>query len=97
MTAPGTPGSWWTFAPPASSTYILTIATVSVGRSIRDQEVVNPRTVTAFVLILLTLGFLNSIDPGFAATMSLLIFVAVFLTYGPDIMSYVGFNLQSED
>ena len=75
----------------------MTVVTVSVGRSIRDQEVVNPRTVTAFVLILLTLGFLNSIDPGFASAFSLLIFVAVFLTYGPDIMRYLGYNLQSED
>jgi hypothetical protein len=83
--------------PPASGTYIMTVATVALGRSIRDQEVINPKTVTAFVLILLTLGFLNSIDPGFAGAMSLLIFVAVFLTYGPEIMSYVGFNLQTED
>ncbi len=94
MTSPDR-STWWSFAPPASSTFILTVVTVSVGRSIRDQEVVNPRTVTAFVLILLTLGLLNSFDPGFAAVFSLLIFVAVFLTYGPDIMRYLGYNLQS--
>ena len=97
MSGPIYEGVWWSFTPPTSSTYILTVATVSMGRSIRDQDVINPKIVTAFVLILLTLGFINSVDPGFAAILSLLIFVAVFLTYGPDIMRYLGYNLSGDE
>jgi hypothetical protein len=95
MTTPQS-GGWTRLMPPASVSFAMTVITVSLGRSLRNQDVVNQRMVTAFVLILLTLGFMNSVDPGFAGAFSLLIFVAVFLTYGPDIMRYVGFNLKSE-
>lgn len=95
MTSPD-PGSWWAFAPPTSTSLILITATSAMGMAIRNQDVVNARNVTAFVLMLLVLAFLNAIDPAFASAMALLILVAVFLAFGPDIMRYVGFNLGDE-
>ena len=88
------PSNWWTFAPPASTSLILITGTAVIGMAIRNEDVVNARNITAFVLMLLTIALLNAIDPGFAAVMALLIFVAVFLAWGPDIMRYVGFNLE---
>ena len=96
MSSPQGGNGWWTFAPPASTSLIMTTAIVIFGRAIREEDAINGKLVTAFVLLLLTLGFLNSIDPGFASVMALLIFTAVFLTYGPDILRYVGFNLEQE-
>ena len=95
MSSPGA-GSWWAFAPPASTSLILITVTSAIGMGLRNQDIINARNITAFVLMLLTIALLNAIDPAFASVMALLIFVAVFLAFGPDIMRYVGFNLESD-
>lgn len=91
------PSSWWAFAPPASTSIILITGTTIIGMALRGDDVVNPRMITAFVLLLISIAVLNAIDPNFASVMALLIFVAVFLAWGPDILRYVGFNLEPDN
>jgi len=88
------PNPIYTFTPPTSVSFLMTTMVGALGMTLRDQDIVTARNVTAFVVMLLVLAWLNAIDPGFASVMALLIFVAVFLNYGPDIMRYVGFNLE---
>lgn len=83
--------------PLASTSLILSAAFVGMGRSIRGQEVATPRLVTAGVVILVGTAFANQIDPLFAATFALLIFVAIFLEYGPDVLEYVGVTVGPDE
>lgn len=98
MTAPdfGRP-SWASFLPMTSTSLICTAFFVGAGRAVRDEEVVTPKLVTAGVVLLLGLTFMNQVDQLFAAAIALLVLVAVFLQYGPDVLSYVGVNLNAED
>lgn len=98
MTAPdfGRP-SWTSFLPLTSTSLIGSAFFVCSGRAVRNEEVVTPKLVTAGVVLLLGLTFLNQVDQLFAAAMALLILVVVFLQYGPDVLSYVGVNLTTED
>lgn len=88
--------SWYGLVPLASTSLILSALTVSAGRTIRGESVTTPKLVTAFVVILLIIMFANQLDPAFAATLAMLIFVAVFLEYGPDLFTYIGVNLEGE-
>ena len=98
MTAPdyGRP-TWASFLPLTSSSLLGTAFFVGAGRAVRDEEVVTPKLVTAGVVMLVGLTFLNQIDQLFAAAIAMLILVAVFLEYGPDVLNFVGVNLNSED
>lgn len=81
--------------PIASTSLIMSAAIVASGRSIRGEEVVTPKLVTAGVVILLGIAFTHQIDPLFAATFALLVLVAVFLEYAVDIFEFVGINVET--
>jgi hypothetical protein len=89
-------GSWGSFVPIASTSMIFAAGTVAAGRAVRDEEIITPKLATAGVVLLLGLTFLNQIDQLFAGAMALLILVVTFLEYGPDILTYVGVNLNQD-
>ena len=98
MTAPyHARGSWSSFLPITSTSVIGTVFIVCAERATRDEEVATPKLVTAGVVMLLGLTFINQIDELFAAAMAFLILVVVFLEYGPNLLTYVGITLGSED
>lgn len=88
--------SWAGLVPLASTGLILTAMTVSAGRGIRGEQIVTPKIMTAGVMLLIPITLMNQTAPGFAGAFSMLIFVASFLVYGPDILRYVGFTVQPE-
>lgn len=81
--------------PLASTSYILALLTVSAGRGIRNQKVVTPQIVTAAFIILLGLMLINGFNSDLAGVFALLLFISTFMVYGPDLLGYVGFNLEA--
>lgn len=80
--------------PPAGVTLILAAGTVWAGRVVQDKPITE-QIVIAGAFVVLATAVVNQISPGFAAAFSMLIFVAVVLVYGIDILTSVGLSTQN--
>lgn len=83
------------YVPLTSSTLISTALVVCAGKGIRDEPVFTPKIVTAGVVILFGLMAVGAWFPQLSAIFSLLLFIVAFLTYGTDILEYIGVQVES--
>lgn len=75
--------------PPAGVSLMLAAGTVWAGRVVEDKPITE-QLVVAGAFIVLATAIVHAMAPGFADAFSLLIFIAVFLAYGLEILVSVG-------
>lgn len=79
----------------ASTPLVLTVLTVSGGRIVRGNDpIFTDRMIVGGMMLVFGIAAANQLNPSFAATFALLIFVAAFLTYGVDLMTAIGFQVK---
>jgi hypothetical protein len=82
------------FFPPAGISLILSAGTVWAGRTAQDKPITEALVISGVFIVLAT-AVVHTMAPGFADAFSMLIFVAVFLAYGLDILISVGIATQN--
>jgi hypothetical protein len=90
LTAPQTPAPSFTrYFPPAGISLLLSSGTVWLGKEIREEPITE-RLVISGGFIILSIAYINLFSHAFANAFALLIFIAVGLKYGIDILEHTG-------
>jgi hypothetical protein len=90
LTAPQTPAPSFTrYLPPAGISLLLASGTVWLGKEIREEPFTE-RIIISGGFIILSIAYINLFSHSLANGFALLIFIAVVLKYGLDILSHTG-------
>lgn len=77
------------YLPPAGISLLLAGGTIWLGRQVREEPITE-RLVISGGFVVLTIAYINLFSHAFANAFALLLFIAVVLNYGLDILTHTG-------
>jgi hypothetical protein len=81
------------FMPPASVSLLLSAMTI-YGNHLATNQAISSRVVIGGGFVVISLAIVNTMSTGMADVFALLLFIVIFLKYGPAVLTAIGIATQ---